>query len=115
MPFGRYRGQRLRDLPDGYLGWLRDECELREPLRMRVEHEYQRRIGSRHRRRREAPLEREGALAPSQVAVALRIVARGFRAAAHDAHPDHGGSDAQMRELVAVREALERIIRGRAA
>jgi uncharacterized protein (DUF3820 family) len=33
MPFGKYRGWLLSELPDGYLQWLRTLSDLREPLR----------------------------------------------------------------------------------
>ncbi len=28
MPFGKYTGERLRDVPSGYLVWLLDHCDL---------------------------------------------------------------------------------------
>lgn len=45
MPFGRYRGQPLADLPDEYLDWLQG-LDLRDPLRMGVERESLRRLGA---------------------------------------------------------------------
>lgn len=35
MPFGKYRGQKVEDLPYDYLVWLEDQ-DLKEPLRSRV-------------------------------------------------------------------------------
>jgi hypothetical protein len=40
MPFGKFRGNDLADLPDKYLDWLLFEIELREPLRSAVQREY---------------------------------------------------------------------------
>lgn len=42
MLFGKHKGKELRDLPDEYLAWLRG-LDLRDPLRMGVEREAQRR------------------------------------------------------------------------
>jgi hypothetical protein len=39
MPFGKYKGRALRDVPDNYLGWLLDECDLKPRLRHAVEQE----------------------------------------------------------------------------
>jgi hypothetical protein len=36
MPFGKHKGLEIDSLPDGYLLWLRENIELREPLRTHV-------------------------------------------------------------------------------
>jgi hypothetical protein len=108
MPFGKFKGQLLRELPDDYLCWLRTECDLREPLRMRVEREYQRRIQPRSRTR-PAPMA-PVALPPALQQTAVAIVASGFRALALRRHPDHGGSHEAMIQLQRAREALERLL-----
>lgn len=108
MPFGKFRGMRLRDLPDDYLCWLRSLDTLREPLRMQVEREYQRRINLHDRQRRSAPV--PAALPPALRETAIEIVRAGFRALALQRHPDHGGRHEQMLELTVVREALERLL-----
>ncbi len=36
MPFGKYRGERVQDLPENYLNWLWENIDLREPLRSEV-------------------------------------------------------------------------------
>jgi hypothetical protein len=43
MPFGKYKGTRIEEVPDDYLCWLKAETELREPLRSVVDRELQRR------------------------------------------------------------------------
>jgi hypothetical protein len=103
MPFGRYRGRPLRDLPDSYLDWLLSLADLREPLRARVEAEAARRAGAARG---------TAALRGPLGAVADRIVARGYRALAAEAHPDHGGDHAAMVQLTAAREALVDLLRG---
>lgn len=40
MPFGKHIGCAIDELPDGYLKWLRELDDLREPLRWHVEREY---------------------------------------------------------------------------
>jgi hypothetical protein len=36
MPFGKYKGEPIEDIPDNYLQWLITEVSLREPLRSAV-------------------------------------------------------------------------------
>jgi len=40
MPFGKFKGYDLADLPDNYLDWLWFEIELREPLKSAIHREY---------------------------------------------------------------------------
>jgi hypothetical protein len=40
MPFGKFKGCYLEEIPDDYLDWLRFEIDLREPLRSAVCREY---------------------------------------------------------------------------
>lgn len=37
MPFGKFKGQPVADLPEWYLRWLADEVDLFGPLRKAVE------------------------------------------------------------------------------
>jgi hypothetical protein len=39
MPFGKYKGDYVFNLPDNYLIWLRAKLELREPLKTHVVNE----------------------------------------------------------------------------
>ena len=41
MPFGKYRGLPLRDLPDDYIDWLHSLDDLHGRLRKAVESEWQ--------------------------------------------------------------------------
>jgi hypothetical protein len=44
MPFGRHKGEKIRDLPDEYIGWMLNNAEnLRPPLKGALEAEQQRR------------------------------------------------------------------------
>lgn len=107
MPFGRFKGSLLRELPDSYLCCLRDDCDLHEPLRMRI------RPRDRRRRRAEAATA-VVALPPALRATAVEIVNSGFRMLALKRHPDHGGSHEAMLKLQAAKEALERLAGGAA-
>lgn len=33
MPFGKYKGKSLEEIPDSYTAWLLKKCELKEPLK----------------------------------------------------------------------------------
>lgn len=33
MPFGKYKGKSLEEIPDSYIAWLMKSCELKEPLK----------------------------------------------------------------------------------
>jgi len=39
MPFGKFKGYDLGELPDDYLEWLRFEIDLREPLKSAIRRE----------------------------------------------------------------------------
>ena len=45
LPFGKYKGKALRDVPDEYLAWLAGCDWLLDPLKSAVEQESQRRAG----------------------------------------------------------------------
>lgn len=96
MPFGKYRGWEIADLPDEYLQWL-VTIELREPLFMAVVREIDRRAFSSQKKSRSsvpAPL------------MAKEIVKAGYRALAMKYHPDHGGDGKKMVELNLAYEKL---------
>lgn len=106
MPFGRFKGARLVDLPDWYLCWLHNLTTLREPLRLQVAREYERRLHPRGGARRRAPAH-PPLLSPELRATAAEVIAAGFRVLAHQRHPDHdGGGHAAMVVLIAARDAL---------
>jgi hypothetical protein len=44
MPFGKFKGSMIRDLPDWYLDWLSKSIELRYPLSDLVANELSRRV-----------------------------------------------------------------------
>jgi Putative quorum-sensing-regulated virulence factor len=85
MPFGRYRGHRLVDLPDPYLTWLLT-LDLRDPLRTTVHAEARRRGLVGHGDDHGVP-DRD---------LAEAIVDAGRRTLARRHHPDIGGHHDQM-------------------
>jgi hypothetical protein len=93
MPFGKYQGVAVERLPPAYLRWLLRQDWPRPWMRAALEQERD--------RRREASRQRASPPPPA-VAVppmAARIVKAGFRAKAHQNHPDRGGSNETMREV----------------
>jgi hypothetical protein len=111
MPFGKFKGATLRNVPDDYLQWLRG-LELREPLRTHVAREHARRRARAHRRAPEAPGLR---LSPALRETAAELISTGYRTLAKQLHPDSGGSHEQMVALTTVRDVLAAFLRERAA
>jgi hypothetical protein len=105
MPFGKYRGWLLSDLPEDYLAWLRTR-DLHEPLRSCLELEWERRMNAA--RRPSAPRPEPGAVRvpPEDFAMFRELVHTGFRQMALRFHPDHGGRAEDMRKLNSLMEKL---------
>lgn len=139
MPWGKYKGDFLADVPSSYITWLIDNAKVKDPLLLRelaVEmirrmQEYVPRDGgrnedgsygdpgvhddSRRSRRDEGPRPtppgRERAPQSYREEVALQVIDSGFRAVAMKLHPDKGGSEQAMKELNSVRDALKAMAR----
>ena len=101
MPFGRYCGLPLDELPDAYLEWVRGLADLREPLRSAVEREWHVRFGEA----RPAALV---SLPREAVPVAEEIITAGYRQLTQRYHPDRGGSTATMQCVNAAAAWLRR-------
>jgi uncharacterized protein (DUF3820 family) len=43
MPFGKYKGEDITDVPTDYLSWLEEQDWIREPMRKAVQFELERR------------------------------------------------------------------------
>jgi hypothetical protein len=108
MPFGKYRGLPLSEIPDCYLRWL-STIDLSGWLAEAVQAELDVRMGLPPRR---AGGEDAGADVRS---MAAEIVERGYRAAARVHHPDLGGSNDAMRLVTEARAYLRRNLLGAAA
>ena len=105
MPFGRYRGVEIGDLPSDYLEWLHTLGTLHRPLHAAVEREWKARFGRAPR----SP----GVPPPEVCTMATEIVAVGYRKLAHIHHPDHGGDGRAMQMLNTAAEWLRRVTRGK--
>jgi len=92
MPFGKYKGCHLSELPDDYLEWLIGEFHPREPLLSYLKMERQWRVP-----------------APASM---MEIVSVGYRTLAIKYHPDKGGSNEQMKSLNNSADALRKMIKG---
>lgn len=90
MPFGKFKGRDLRQVPDDYLDWLFFDIALREPLRSAVRREISKREGVDY----------------TPAATEAGHIKRVYRELAFKYHPDHGGSTEAMQ---AVNEFYEKL------
>jgi Putative quorum-sensing-regulated virulence factor len=103
MPFGKYRGRPLADIPDAYVHWLASLQNLREPLRAAVHREAQRR---RH-------AESTRTLLPvAALPIAHELITAGYRVLTKTSHPDVGGDHPRMVLLNATVTWLRAVVRG---
>jgi hypothetical protein len=94
MPFGKYHGADLEDIPDSYLEWLFNLEDLREPLRSAV-------ILERAARRRDYYDEPSANMPDVQ-----DRVRSAYRELSLKYHPDHGGNHIAQ---CAINEFYERL------
>jgi hypothetical protein len=104
MPFGRYRGLPLADLPADYLAWLDALPDLQPRLRAAVSREQARRRGRTH-----APPRAQGPMPDGTVCA--EIVSAGLRSVARRYHPDAGGTHDQMIAATAAADWLRAQVR----
>jgi Putative quorum-sensing-regulated virulence factor len=105
MPFGRYRGCLVTDLPDSYLEWLYRLDDLREPLHSAVDREWRARFEP-------ADVQASESLPSDVRPLVEEIVTVGYRAYVQRHHPDHGGETRTMQGVNAAATWLRRLIRG---
>jgi Putative quorum-sensing-regulated virulence factor len=96
MPFGKYRGLPIVDLPTAYLTWLASCVDLREPLKGTVFAELDHRgVGARLGSRQSTV----PPLGQPDVRVVDELVTAGLRPLAKKYHPDLGGDGEVMKQV----------------
>jgi hypothetical protein len=100
MPFGKFRGVLIEELPADYLDWLHSLDNLHERLRNAVESEWRHRQGEGP----SANFPRE--LDPDDRLLLREMLRAGYRAMALKYHPDRGGPAEAMLRLNRLMERL---------
>ena len=103
MPFGKFKGVFIHDLPFDYLVWLHSLDDLRDPLRSAIENEF---------RARTEPVNGGKPLDPDVRAMVEELVSAGYRKLAQGHHPDHGGETRTMQLVNAAAAWLRAAVRG---
>lgn len=98
IPFGKYRGRELSDVPENYLCWIIDNFE-RESWRQVAANELRRRA----LRASEPPPSRALGVIDG---ITRELIEAGFKVLAKKFHPDCGGSKEKMQQLNATMERL---------
>jgi hypothetical protein len=99
MPFGKFKGRRLADLPAEYLDWLYSLETLYAPTARAVEAEWLRRHAGRSTNNGAWQASRHGPIPAAAQAAATQVVQEGYRALTRKWHPDVGGDAERMRAL----------------
>jgi hypothetical protein len=92
LQFGKYKGYDLQQVPIDYLSWLTAQQQ-------KTFEEYQ------------AEITRRQSLQDAKLSMAERMIQAGFRTLASQYHPDHGGSNEAMRQVIAANEKLKDLLK----
>ena len=109
IPFGKYRGSKLTELPGHYIRWLLRQEWLEEPLAGALRDEFER------RQRRAEEICQQRLLTGEVQKVATEIVKVGYKQMAMKFHPDSGGSHEGFLTLGQAKTLLDAYLRGVAA
>ncbi|MFH0730751.1 MAG: DUF3820 family protein [Pseudomonadota bacterium] len=102
IPFGKYKGEYVRYLPDDYLWWLCGQNFLKSPLCQVVRDEASQRWPDRF----EALPDKQSETRPDL----KRAIQSVFWELANTFHPDHGGNTQAMQALNLFREKIMGVI-----
>lgn len=115
MPFGKYRGAEIEDLPSDYLDWLMT-IKLQGPLQAAVKGEWKIRFKAARKAAGYAAEEQETAPPPAPPRAGLddaerrllmEVVRAGYRALARKYHPDLEGGNPEM--MVDLNRLMDRL------
>jgi hypothetical protein len=98
MPWGKYRGRSIADVPTAYLAWCLDASNITEPYRSAIRLELAARL-------RCVPPRPAGPSVPADLCRAVRVlIEAGYRTLALKTHPDRGGDVKLMQQVNGARE-----------
>lgn len=105
MPFGKYSGTCIDQLPDGYLQWLYWQDFLEPDIEQAVRNE----VADRWPDKFEIKMIRHNPGSKSKPSINQAAIKSIFRELALKCHPDHGGCTAAMQALNEFMERLRAI------
>ncbi len=114
MPFGKYEGHEVDDLPLGYLNWLVDnivfnDAELEDEVWAVIESRHVHRDERLRREREAAQIVRVTQSCPSP-GLWAEVVKAGMRSIQKKYHPDLGGDHDDMIQVNAIREWINEYV-----
>ncbi len=99
MPFGKYKGQLIDDLPLDYIEWCLDNLDLRPEL----EDAFERRLEGKSSYSSPPPPPPNSGFLPKldskDIPLLIELMEAGRRSMAKSHHPDHGGDTATMQRI----------------
>jgi hypothetical protein len=109
MPWGRFKGWQIRDVPSNYLTWVLEEADAPAPwLLDAIEAELARRFCAGCRRSA-SPWQQTSPPSSETAGLADKVQIWFSRLALHF-HPDRGGSDEQMRVVNEAHSSLRELL-----
>src|SRR5215471_6491205 len=98
MPFGKYHGRTLDEIPPAYLWWLWDHVELFGQLRREVAQILELEAREKGHAKRD-PHAQPFTLREQDAELFREVLNAGYRTLAIRLHPDQGGDGERMRRL----------------